>query len=309
MAAALDAGPFSAHSWLRGSSCFLAWRHGVAWRCSPRFALALAGRLVTASQEVRGGADGACSYDQDGHDLRGTAGLRVDVSQRALGYSGEACVDFFPAAEVVLSLTCELATPLEFHTRVRAGADGGGRFVDGSRARLDLPQVWRFGIGWPAAPALRLSAGVNLYREGAARMDLLDDPAAGIDARRDYRDSWEGAAALAWRLDERRLLRAGILYTRIGQGRAAVLDTSPPGAHADYLSLAAGGCWQLTPRLRANAGVAWTAFVRPLEQADGAGDRALRDAYAAAGLAIEPRKRYDKRYLTLALGVEWRLPL
>jgi hypothetical protein len=308
VAAGLDAGAFPSHSWLRGASSFLAWRQGVAWQFRPRFAAAIAGRLVVARQDLRGGAAGECTCDQYGHDLRGSSLLLVDVRQQALGYSGEACLDWFPADGVVLSLTCELPTPLVFRTAVRDGKDGGGRFLDGARGRLDLPQVWRFGIGWPAAPGIRLSCGMNWYREGSARMDLLDDPGAGIIAARDYGDTWEASAAISFQATGRLLWSAGVNLNQIGQRRAAVLDTSLPGAHAHCLSVGAGCRWQAGPRLLANVGLAWTGFAHPVEQADLAGDQMLRDRFAAAGVPINPRKRYDKRYLILAVGIEWRLP-
>jgi len=306
-AAGLDAGPFPSGSWLRGASAFLAWRHGAAWRLSPRFALGLAGRLVLARQDVQGGVAGACTYDQGGHDLRTAAATLIDVSSRAAGYSGEVCVDFLPAPGLLLSCTYEMATPLDFRTSVRGGLDGGGRFRDGARARLDLPQAWRAGLGWQATPRLRVSAGLNAYLEGAARMDLLDDPAAHIDARRDYGNTYEESAALEYQLDPRWLLSLGVNANQIGQARPATLDTSLPGAHADYLSLGGGCRCRISGRLRANLGLAWTAFVRPCQQAD-AGDQALRERFAAAGAAIDPRKQYDKRYLVLGLGVEYRWP-
>jgi len=297
-AAGLDPSPFPAGSWLRGAAC----------RVSPTFALALAGRLVAARQDCVGGATGACTCDDHGHDLRTTAPLLLDVTARALGYSGEVCLDWFPRPGLVLSCTCELATRLDFRTTVRAGKDGGGRFTDGRRARLDLPQVWRCGLGWQASPRLRVSTGFKAYLEGRARMDLLDDPVAGIEARRDYGNTCEASAALEYQLDDRWLLSLGVNVNRIGQRPSATLDTSLPGGHANYLSLGTGCRYRLSSRLRANAGLAWTGFAHPRRHAD-AGDLALRGRFAAAGVAVDPRKEYDKRYLILALGIEYQLPL
>lgn len=61
--AGLNAAPFPSRSWLKGSSRFLAWRLGAACRISPRWAVAVAGRLVWARQDVSGGVAGACTYD------------------------------------------------------------------------------------------------------------------------------------------------------------------------------------------------------------------------------------------------------
>jgi len=306
-AAGLDARPFPSASRLEGSSCFFAWRHGAAFRCGPRFAVALAGRLVWARQDISGGASGACTYNQQGHDLRNQAGVPVDVTLRALGYSGECSVNYYPAPGLVFTLAFEMATALRFRTRVRDGKDGDGRFTDGRRTHLDLPRTWRFGFGWQLTPELRASLGLNAYLEHGARMDMLDDPAAGIDSRSGYGNTWEGSAALEYRVAPRWLLSLGVNADRIGQRPRAILDTGLAGAHADYVSLGAGFRYQPADRLRFNAGVACTGFAHRLRNAD-AGDRALQSAYAAAGPGIHPLKEYDKRYLILALGVEYHLP-
>ena len=306
-AAGLDASDFPSHSWLKGSSTFLALRLGGARRLGPRWALALAGRLVWARQDILGGASGACACDPSGGRLPGQQ-ILVDVSSKAVGWSGELGVNFYPAPGGVLSLTCELATPLDFRTAVRNGADGGGRFVDGRRSRLDLPRTWRLGLGWQLTPKLRGSLGLDAYLEHSARMDMLDDPAARIDSRRDYRNTLEESAALECQLDPRWLLSAGVNVNQIGQRRSATVDTSLPGAHADYLSLGAGFRFQATERLRLNVGVACTGFAHRYQNADVEGDQALQAAFAAAGVAISPRKEYDKRYLILAFGLEYHLP-
>jgi hypothetical protein len=303
-AAGLDAASFPSRSWLKGSSYFLAWRLGAACRISPRFALALAGRLVWARQDVTGGVTGACTYD----GLGNPAPVLIDVTSRAVGYSGEFGVNIYPAPELTLTLTCEMATPLRFRTTVREGKDGAGRLADGRRSRLDLPRTWRFGLGWQATPSLRASLGLNAYLEHSARMDLLDDPADGIDARRDYRNTYEQCAALECRLGPTWLVSLGVNVNQIGQRRSATLDTSLPGAHGNYLSLGAGARCQATDRLKFNFGVACTGFAHRYRNAD-AGDQRLQAAFAAGGAAISPDKEYDKRYLILAFGIEYHLPM
>ena len=306
--AGLDASAFPSGSWLRGSSSFLAWRHGLAFRPGPRFALALAGRLVWARQDISGRVAGACSYDQAGHDLRGQSLILIEVSSRAVGYSAELGVNLYPDPETVLSLTCELATALRFRTAVRDGADGGERFTDGRRSRLDLPRTWRFGLGRQLTPDLRASLGVNAYLEHSARMDMLDDPADRIDSRRDYRDTWEETAALEYRLGPRWLVSAGVNVNQIGQRRSATLDTSLPGAHGDYLSLGTGFRYQPSERIKVNVGVACTGFRHRYRNADPEGDQSLHAGFAASGVAISPAKEYDKRYLIFAFGLEYHLP-
>ena len=307
-AAGLDASYFPSSSNLKGASCFLAWRLGAARRISPRWSLALAGRLVYARQDITGGGYGACTYNQYGHDLRAPGQVAVDVSSRALGGSLELGVDCFPADGVVLALGYEMATGLDFRTAVRNGGNGGGRFVDGQRAHLDLPQVWRFGVGWQTGPRTRVSLGLNAYLEHSARMGMLDNADDRIVARRDYRDSYEEAAALEFRPGGPWLLSVGVNVTQIGQRRSATLDTSLPGAHADYLSLGTGFQYQASERLRLNAGLSATGFMHSYRNADVVGDQALQARFAAQGAAISPDKAYEKRYLILAVGVDYHLP-
>ena len=308
VAAGLDASAWTSGSSLRGASCFLAWRHGATWRIGPRWAVALAGRWVYARQDLAGGAHGALASDRFGDHLRAQAGTQIDVSSTAMGYSLEVGLNLYPAEGLVLSLGYGMATGLDFRTSVRDGKDGNGRFRDGHRARLDLPQVWRAGVGCQATPRLRASCGVNAYLEHSARMDLLDDPAAGIDSRRDYGNTYEVSAALEYRLGPRWLVSLGTLFTRIGQARPATLDTSLAGAHANYLSLGAGCQFQASGRARINLGIGCSGFVHRYQAADLQGDRALQSRFAAAGVAISPRKEYDKRYLILAIGLDYHLP-
>jgi long-subunit fatty acid transport protein len=308
VAASLDASAFPSSSSLKGSSCFLGWRHGAAWRIGPRWALALAGRWVYARQDITGGAYGACSYDRFGHDLRTRTRALIDVSSTAMGYSLEIGVNLYPAEGLVLSLGYGMATGLGFRTSVRDGKDGNGRFRNGSLAHLDLPQTWQAGVGYQATPRLRASVGMNAYLEHSARMDLLNDPTAGIDSRRDYGNTYEVATALEYRLGPRWLVSLGTLFTWIGQAKSATLDTSLPGAHANYLSLGTGCQFQASARTRINFGLACTGFTHRYQAADLQGDRSLQAGFAAAGVAISPRKEYDKRYLILAVGLDCHLP-
>ena len=282
-AAGLDAGPFPSRSWLKGSSWWIAWRCGGAYRFSPRLALALAGRMVYSRQDITGGATGACTYQGSGHDLRNQASIPVDVTCRAAGYSGEVGLNLYPVAGLVLSLTYEMATALDFRTTVRDGQDGGGRFADGRRSRLDLPQVWRFGLGYQLTPALRASLGLNAYLEHSARMDMLDDPGDRIDSRRDYRNTHEESGALEYRVNPRWTVSLGVNVNQIGQDRSATLDTSLPGAHADYLGLATGFQYQPSDRLKFNFGLACTGFAHRYQHPDCQGDQALQPLSPAMG--------------------------
>ena len=304
LAAGLDASTFEARSWLKGSSAYLAWRGGAAYRLSPTWSLAAAVRFVAARQELTGQVEAEATYNQAGHDLRQGVRLLLHRVDRATGWSGELGLNAYPAPGLVLSFTCELATPLTFRTSVLDGQDGGGLLQDGRRSRLDLPMVLRAGVGWQATPRLRASLGVNAYREHAADFGMLRDPASGIEPGRDYGNTFEEAGSLEYRLTPSWLVSAGVNFNQIGQRRAATLDLSLPGAHEDYVSAGAGFRYAASRRCRINVGLAHTRFRHPFEHVDELGDQALQDRFAAQGQAIRPRKRYDKRYVILALGLE-----
>lgn len=304
-AAGLDASSFLADSYLKGSSRTLAWRTGVAFRLGPKASLALAGRVVAARLEILGQVDAQGTYDRNGHDFRRRARILFHKTDQATGCSWEAGLNLYPTERLVLSGTVELATPLTFRTTVRDGQDGGGLFVDGQRARLDLPMALRFGLGCQATPRLRASLGFNAYLEKSAAFGLLAHPANGNDPRKDYGNTLEEAAAVEYRVSEAWLLSAGINCNQIGQAKAATLDSSLPGAHADYVSLGAGFRYTAAKGLRLNVGLGHTRFWRPYEHADVLGDERLRSSFAAQGVAIQPRKAYDKRYLILAFGLDY----
>lgn len=306
VAAGLSADYFTSQSTLKGSSYYMAWRHGAAYRINEHFSLALAGRLVVARQDIVGRVDSACTYNQNGHDLRSQSVAIIDTTAKANGYSGEIGIDFFPTDSVVMNLTYESATSLNFTTHVRDGKNGNGLFVDGQQGHLDLPQTLRFGLGVQVTPDLRASMGVNRYLESSVNFSMLDNPANNNDYKKDYSDTTEESASLEYRLSKPWLVSLGVNFNQIGQKKASTIDTSIPGAHANYFSIGAGFQYTASDQLKFNFGVAQTRFTSTYENADVMGDQALQSAFQAQGVSINPRKAYDKQYLIVAFGINYR---
>ena len=303
-AAGLSPQYFPSSSTLKGASYYLAFRAGGAIQFDPDFAMAMALRFVTAQQAVVGSADGYCTYDLDNHDLLNHARTVIDVVSKARGLSLEWGMDYRPAPGVVLNVTYEMATKLNFKTTVNAGKDGGGLFVNGSRARLDLPQTLRLGAGWQVDPKTRLSMGINAYLERRADLALLDNPSYGIQAAKAYRNTYEESASLERQLNAKWLVSFGLNLNQIGQRRSATLDTSIPGAHANYLSEGAGFQYRYSERLKLNAGLGHTAFIHAYRNAD-AGDGQVQAAFAGQGSPVTPEKEYNKAYVILAVGLDY----
>ncbi|HJW72073.1 MAG TPA: hypothetical protein VJ486_04395 [Geothrix sp.] len=306
VAAGLSADAFTAKSSLKGSSYYMAWRHGAAYRINQYFSIALAGRLVMARQDIVGRVDSACTYNQYGHDLRSQSVAIIDTTAKANGYSGEIGIDIFPTDNTVLNFTYETSTSLNFTTRVRDGKDGNGLFVDGQQGHLDLPKTLRFGFGVQVTPDLRASLGANRYFEGSVNFNMLNNPANNNDYKKDYSDTTEESASLEYRLSKPWLVSFGVNFNQIGQRKASTIDTSIPGAHANYFSIGAGFQYAASDQLKFNLGVAHTRFTSTYENADVMGDQALQAAFQSQGVSIDPRKVYDKQYLIVAFGINYR---
>ena len=306
IAAGLDGSNFSAKSSLKGSSSYIAWRHGAAYQFNPYFSLAVAGRLVVAKQSIVGRVDGYNTYNNVmfNHDLRTQATAIIDTTAKATGYSGEIGLNLYPSDKWVLNLTYEQATSLKFKTTVRDGKDGNGLFVDGQEAHLDLPETVRFGVGYQATPNLRVSAGLNVYLEGSVDFGMLDNPTFNIDHQQEYSNTYEKSAGVEYRLNKTWLVSAGVNFNQVGQRKSSTIDISVPGAHTNYQSVGTGFQYQPNEKLKFNLGVGWTQFVQRYENAD-AGDQQIKASFQAQGVTVNPRKEYDKRYLVVAFGIDY----
>jgi hypothetical protein len=304
VAAGLSSQYYQSNSFVKGSSYYLALRGGGALQVNPRFAMAGAVRLVTSEMHTVASVDGSCSYDQDGNNLTTQQHAAGDATDKAVGMSGEVSFDFDPNPQTVISFTYEMNTKLNFHRSVKDGRSLNGTFVDGQHNRLDLPQVVRIGLGYQATPALRFSFGCNDYLESKVDFAMLNDPAFNINASEMYRNTVEEQAAVEYRLNPKWLVSFGLNFNQIGQTQAATLDTSVPGAHADYLSEGVGFEYAYSKRTKLNLGLGHTAFQHVYQHAD-AGDQTIQAAYAAQGVKVDPTKEYNKSYFIVAIGIDY----
>lgn len=281
---------FTSSSYLKGESYYAAWRIGGAYAINNMISIAAAGRVVYSRQSV------------EGYIIAGVPSLGVsqkaefDYTDEALGYSGEINMDLFPVDGMTLSFTYEMATPLEFKRKVNGGKNGGGMITDGEKKRLDLPQALRFGISYNFTEKFRMEFGADAYLEKYANFERLDDPASGIDSDKSYGNTYEEGLMFEYTLNRYFLASIGFNLTQIGQKKSGTLDTSIPGAHADYRSVGFG-C-QVTPvdDLKINLGIGVTGFQDTYKYAD-KNDRAISSLTT---------KEYNKEYLVVAVGAEYR---
>ena len=303
-AAQLSSQYFQAASSFKTASTCIAFRAGGALQLSSDLALAMALRYVDAQQDLTASADGYCTYDQYNHNLTDHVRTVADVADKAHGLSAELGIDLRTDPNVLLTLTWEMATKLDYRTTIKNGEGGGGQYVNGARARLDLPQVVRFGLGWQKTPATRLSLSLIAYREGRADLGLLDDPTYGINASSAYRNSYEEAVSVEHVLGPRWLVSFGLDYSQSGQRRGDTVDTSFTGGQGNVLSEGAGFQYRASERLKLNAGLAHSAFLHPYRVTD-AGDAGIAAAFAAQNVPISPAKEYNKEALTFAIGLDY----
>lgn len=286
----LNGGP--GKSYVKGSSYYFAWRLGGAYAVNNMLSVAACGRIVTSQQHVEGYIEGS-----------GNNKIEMDYTDEALGYSGEIGFNVYPVEEMVISFTYEMSTKLDFERNINDGKYGVAamNLKDGEKKRLDLPQAVRFGISYNITDKLRTEFGVDAYLEKYVNFERLDDSAAGIDASEEYNNTYEEGLTFEYRFNSMLLASIGGNLTQIGQKKSATLDTSLPGAHADYWS-AGFGC-QVTPveDLKINFAVGYTAFQDTYKYSDYS-DRLLDSMLGSDGAA----KEYNKEYIIVAVGAEYR---
>lgn len=278
----------SGESYLKGSSYYAAWRIGGAYQFNELISVAACGRMVYSQQQV------------EGYIMTGLGKNEFDYTDEALGYSGEVNMDIFPVKGMTVSLTYEMATPLEFERNVNGGKNGGGMVIDGEKKHLDLPQAIRFGVSYNVSEQFRVEFGVDAYLEKYANFERLDDATAGIDSDKAYGNTYEEGLTFEYTFNKMFLGSIGFNLTQIGQKESATVDISSPGAHADYWSVGIGG--QITPveDLKINIGVGYTGFQNTYKNSD-AYDQAV---YGMTGTL--PTKEYNKQYIIVAIGAEYR---
>jgi len=285
----LNGGP--GKSYVKGTSYYLAWRVGGAYAFNEMFSIGACGRAVTSQQHVEGYIEGP------GNDK-----IEMDYTDDALGYSGEIGFNVRPVQQMTVSFTYEMATKLDFERNINDGKDGVAamNLKDGEKKRLDLPHAVRFGISYNFSEKLRAELGVDAYLEKYVNFERLDDDAAGIDADKDYENTYEEGLTLEYTFNSMFLASIGGNLTQIGQKKSATLDTSLPGAHAHYWSIGMGG--QVTPleNLKINIGIGYTGFQKKYEYAD------YSDDLVASIFGGSPSKEYNKQYIVIAAGVEYR---
>lgn len=310
-AAGLSTEHFSSKSNLEGSSYYLSWNLGGAYAISNNLSFGASGRIVYSKTDAIGYVEASNNYSTYARDVKGV----VDITEEALGYSGMINVNYSPIKNLLITLTYELATKLEFETEVHDGKDGVAKdssgspyssalYLDGKKSRLDLPHTIRLGVAYNITKDLRTEFNINAYLENYANFNALNNEATGADYEKDYTNTYETSIAVEYIINSSFLVSTGINMNFIGQKEDSTTDISAPGAHSNYISIAGGFQYKPIENLKLNLGLTHTRFVNKYTTTDQA-DQTLKDSFAAAGSTINPTKEYDKKYWIVALGAEY----
>ena len=89
------------------------------------------------------------------------------------------------------------------------------------------------------------------------------------------------------------------MYNWIGQDEDSTYDTSIPGAHTDYISIAGGFQFEVIENCLLNLGVCHTYFDHKYNNEDEMGG-------FAEILSPGATQRYNKQYIVIALGVQYK---
>ena len=287
---------------LEGKSAYYCLRLGGAKALNDVFSVALSGRFVYTTQKVEGKVWGS----------RSSTKLIIDAEDKGYGGSFSVGINIAPTDRLNIGMTYEHFTRIELETDV-GSADNEEEllgwldqviFKDGNQANLDLPQELRMGISYYINPRLRIEGSLNFYLE-----DQVDFSYLGENYKTDYEDTYEAGACLEYTWSPRLKVSAGFLYTWIGQDEDSTTDSSIPGAHTDYISIAGGFQYEVVHRLLTkipglntclvNVGVCYTGFVHKYNNDDAMGG--LADL-----LSPGATQEYNKQYIVIALGCEFR---
>ncbi len=142
--------------------------------------------------------------------------------------------------------------------------------------------------------------GIDAFLEKYVNFERLDDSTAGIDADRSYENTYEEGLAFEYRINKMILVSTGFNLTQIGQKKSSTLDISAPGGHADYWSAGIGTQVEPVSDLKINVSLGYTSFINSYKNSD------YYDSLLAAYGAPDATKEYNKKYVIIALGAEYK---
>lgn len=278
-----------ASSYLEGESAYYCLRGGFAKKHNNMLSYGISGRFVYTVQAVKG----AISNEEEEY----TRKIIIDAEDEGYGFSFAVNMNIQPNKKINIGLTYEHSTKIELETTVNSADNeidffkpplaDGPIFEDNSKGRLDLPPLLRMGIDYQFTSNLSASASLSIFFEDFTNFSYLGD-----SYKDDYGNTYEIGIGSEYQYSDKLLLGCGIGLSLIGQDEDSTTDASVPGAHSDYLMASCGLQYEINNNLFFNTGVAYLKFADTYENSD---------EYPPGVV-----KEYDKRYLLIALGLNYK---
>lgn len=219
------------------------------------------------------------------------APAELDMRQYGIGLTPIIGLGIRPSERINVGIRYEHNTPMTLKTTINDGKDAGGRFVDGTETRADLPGFVTIGAGYKLSDRLTARVGMRYM----------------FDTKTDWegRDSlinenyYELSIAGQYAFSEKVLVSAGYTYNRpnVDAEYQQETDFRLPGH-----TLAGGGAYAINERFLVNVGLMMTLF-KPETNAYsdhpfGGNENNLKDYNLT----------FEKWAFVGAIGLDWRIP-
>lgn len=226
---------------LEAGSIYYGFTMGGAYALNDIFSFSLGLRYIDAEKSAKGevgiGASSGMAPDQ---------AARIKYEETADGFGGIIGINFSPTKDFNIGLRYETKTSLDFETDVKR--DDLGIFVDGSKARRDLPALLGLGAAYNIMPNLKVEASYVYYFNEDANWEGDEE---NVD------NGYDVGIALEYGFTPKLRGSVGYLYTETGI-EADYMSPEAPELDAD--SVALGFAYSLDPALDLNFGVSRTFY-------------------------------------------------
>ncbi len=226
---------------LEADSVYYGFTMGGAYALNDMFSFSLGLRYIDAEKSAKGevgiGASSGMAPDQ---------AARIKYEETADGFGGIIGINFSPTKDLNIGLRYETKTSLDFETDVKR--DDLGYFVDGSKARRDLPALLGLGAAYHIMPNLKVEASYVYYFNEDANWEGDED---NVD------NGYDVGIAFEYGFTPKLRGSVGYLYTESGI-EADYMSPEAPELDAD--SVAVGFAYSLDPALDLNFGASRTFY-------------------------------------------------
>jgi len=317
-----------------GTSIYWGYQLNVSYAINDIISVALGGRFVSAKNtyegylkdikiiapDIYGGAQRAGDYLRL---VAGTPGLPADVVANLQGtaayldvQTADAIVDveetgngFTPIISVNIAASekwnfavkYEHKTKLELETKVNDGKDGNGMYVDGSKARADMPSQIVIGATYKPIERLLLSAGFHMYLDPNAdygKTETIVDPETGakstvpLNNADILNNSLEFGLGAEFSITDKLVVSAGWLGTQTGATEAYQTDFS---YSLNSNSIGGGIGYKISPMFEVNIGGMYTSYQEGSKTYD----------HYLGVTPVPVTETYDKDIWAVAIGLDF----